>query len=59
MKKIQTKKEKDGSVEKTKPLLEEEEIEDKPVDAPNPDELIDSSDDEGFVEDSYDDVSEF
>ncbi len=58
-KKIATK---EKIVEKTKPekpLIEEEELEEKRPEEPNPEELSDASDDEGFVEDSYEDVSDF
>ena len=50
---------KEKEVEKNKPVVEEEEMEEKLPDEPNPDELSDASDDEGFVEDSYEDVSDF
>jgi len=50
---------KEKEVEKNKPVAEEEEMEEKLPDEPNPDELSDTSDDEGFVEDSYEDVSDF
>ncbi|TAK57113.1 hypothetical protein EPO17_02865 [Patescibacteria group bacterium] len=49
-------------IEKTKPekpLVDEEELEEKRPEEPNPDELAESPDDEGFVEDSYEDVSDF
>jgi hypothetical protein len=42
-----------------KPLVDEDEAEEKHPEEPNPEELSDSIEDEGFVEDSYEDVADF